>query len=160
VILELLTLGQLYQPPAPKNKPLEIKPQYITVELIEPIQAPQYVIQEKLSYIATTPITRTRTTQNSSSGHYQRGQCTAFVASKRYVPNGWGNATKWKSHAERSGWTVSRVPVIGAIGWTYGHVVYVISVQATTVTISEQNYDYKSSIRTIDVPISKYTYLY
>lgn len=95
-----------------------------------------------------------------SSGWYYAGQCTAWVASKRYVPDGWGNATDWKWHAQQEGWTVSSVPVAGAIGWTYGHVVYVESVGSGVVTISEQNYDWNGSIRTITVPVGKYTYLY
>lgn len=95
-----------------------------------------------------------------SSGWYTAGQCTAWVASQRYVPNGWGNATDWKWHAQTEGWTVSSVPIAGAIGWTYGHVVYVISVGDGVVTISEANYDWNGSVRTITVPTSKYTYLY
>lgn len=95
-----------------------------------------------------------------TSGWYYAGQCTAWVANKRYVPDGWGNATDWKWHAQAEGWTVSSIPVAGAIGWTYGHVVYVESVGDGVVTISEQNYDYRGSIRTITVPVGKYTYLY
>lgn len=91
---------------------------------------------------------------------YQKGQCTAWVASHRYVPNGWGDATNWKSAAKRAGWTISATPVPGAIGWTYGHVVLVVSVSDGKVVISEANYDWHGSIRTITVPTSKYTYLY
>lgn len=96
----------------------------------------------------------------NGSNTYQPGQCTHFVASHRYVPNGWGDATNWKYAAQRAGWTVSSKPVAGAIGWTYGHVVYVESVNSGSVVISEQNYDWNSGIRTITVPITKYLYLY
>lgn len=97
----------------------------------------------------------------STPGWYYAGQCTGYVASRRFVPDGWGNASDWKYHAQAEGWTVSSVPVVGAIGWTSGHVVYVESVNGnSTVTISEQNYDYRGSIRTVTVPQSKYTYLY
>lgn len=97
----------------------------------------------------------------STPGWYYAGQCTAWVANKRYVPDGWGNASDWRWHAQAEGWTVSGVPVAGAIGWTSGHVVYVESVNGDgTVTISEQNYDWHGSIRTITVPVAKYVYLY
>lgn len=103
---------------------------------------------------------RTRTPRNQSQGYYQAGQCTAWVASHRYVPDGWGDATDWKWHAQQAGWTVSSKPVKGAIAWTYGHVAYVVSVNSTTVTISEANYDWHGSVRTIDRPISYFTYIY
>lgn len=96
----------------------------------------------------------------STPGWYYAGQCTAWVANKRFVPDGWGNASDWKWHAQAEGWTVSSVPVAGAIGWTYGHVVYIESVNGDTVTISEQNWDFNGSIRTVTKPVSTYTYLY
>jgi len=103
-----------------------------------------------------------RTPQNGSVGlnGYELGQCTGWVASHRYVPAGWGNASSWKQGAINAGWTVSNTPVVGAIAWRYGHVAYVIGVGSGTVTISEQNYDWHSGIRTIDVPTSSYIYLY
>lgn len=97
----------------------------------------------------------------STPGWYDANSCTGWVASKRYVPNGWGNATDWKWHAQQEGWTVSSTPVVGSIGWTSGHVVYVESVNNDgTITISEQNWDWHGSIRTITVKASKYVYLY
>lgn len=99
--------------------------------------------------------------KGSSTGNlYQSGQCTHWVASHRYVPNGWGDATSWKANAIKAGWTVSSTPVVNSIGWVYGHVVLVLEVRKDTVLISEQNYDWNSGIRTIEVPISKYLYLY
>lgn len=91
---------------------------------------------------------------------YTPGQCTAFVASKRHVPSGWGDASNWRSAAINAGWTVSEVPVAGAIAWRYGHVAFVESVGDGVVTISEQNYDWNSGIRTITIPVSSYTYIY
>jgi len=91
---------------------------------------------------------------------YEAGQCTAWVASKRYVPNGWGNATDWKANAISAGWTVSNTPVAGAIAWRAGHVAYVESVGNGVVTISEQNYDWNSGIRTITIDVNKYLYIY
>jgi surface antigen len=91
---------------------------------------------------------------------YEPGQCTAFVASKRYVPSGWGDATNWRYNAINAGWTVSDVPVAGAIAWRSGHVAYVESVGDGTVTITEQNYDWNSGIRTITIPVDSYQYIY
>lgn len=91
---------------------------------------------------------------------YDYPSCTGHVALKRYVPSGWGDASNWKYSALRAGWTVSNKPVAGAIGWTYGHVVFVESVQGNKVTISENNYDWKGSTRTITVLASKYQYIY
>lgn len=99
-------------------------------------------------------------TKKEFSNDYQPGQCTSWVASHRYVPAGWGDASNWKYAASAAGWTVSAKPVAGAIGWTYGHVVFVVSVGNGVVRISEQNWDWNSGIRTITVPSSKYTYLY
>lgn len=127
--------------------------QYIRADNAECIPRP--VVAQNT---ATSPVRRSG---GQSTGWYYAGQCTAYVASRRYVPDGWGNATDWKYHAQAEGWTVSSVPVAGAIGWTYGHVTFVESVNGDgTVTISEQNYDYNGSIRTITVPVGKYTYLY
>ena len=91
---------------------------------------------------------------------YEAGQCTAFVASKRYVPAGWGDASSWKQSAINAGWTVSSRPVAGAIAWRWGHVAYVESVGGNKVLISEQNYDWNSGIRSIWIDSSSYEYLY
>ncbi len=93
---------------------------------------------------------------------YQRGQCTWYVKNRKpSVPEGWHDATDWKYYATKAGWTVSSTPVAGAIGWVYGHVVYVESVSGSMVTISEMNYDYVPyHTRTITVPAGRYTYLY
>lgn len=109
--------------------------------------------------VASEPRTAPTTGSVGLNG-YEPGQCTAHVASKRYVPAGWGDATNWHNAALRAGWIVSRTPVAGAIGWRYGHVVYVIEPRGETVLISEQNYDWNSGIRTIEVPVSEYVYLY
>ena len=57
---------------------------------------------------------------------YDPGWCTWYAASRVSVPINWGNANTWDDGARRSGWTVSSVPVVGAIaqtnvGWA-GHV--------------------------------------
>jgi surface antigen len=77
---------------------------------------------------------------------YTRGQCTWYVASRRQVPAGWGNAVSWYYHAVASGWSVGTTPAVAAIAWTpagsYGHVALVeqISADGSQVYISEMNY--------------------
>lgn len=83
-----------------------------------------------------------RTFKNS----YAYGQCTWYVAGRRQIPGGWGNAASWYYHAAASGWSVGNVPAIAAIAQTnagyYGHVALVeqISADAKSVYISEMNY--------------------
>ncbi|MBI2007717.1 LysM peptidoglycan-binding domain-containing protein [Candidatus Saccharibacteria bacterium] len=64
---------------------------------------------------------------------YDYGYCTWYVASKVAVPTNWGNANTWDEYARLSGWTVSSIPKVGAIGqsdrgWA-GHVAVVDAVR-------------------------------
>lgn len=94
------------------------------------------------------------------SGWYPVGQCTWYVWTRRPVGM-WGNASDWLYNAQRDGVATGSIPRAGAIGWTSGHVVYVESVNGDgTIVISEANYDYNGSIRTITVPASQYLYIY
>lgn len=93
------------------------------------------------------------------SGWYPVGQCTWYVWTRRPVGM-WGNASDWLANAQRDGVATGSVPRAGAVGWTSSHVVYIESVQGDMVTISEANYDWNGSIRTITVSASKYTYIY
>lgn len=191
MLLELLIAGHLntFIPPEPEVKPETAIVQVIKTEEVPapPEAPPEPSLEEKIKnnyyqcdtnthFIradtaecklkpTNTPITSktrvgpSRNTPQAKRGHYY--QCAGWVANKRYVPIGWGNASNWKNAATRAGWTISRLPIAGAIGWVPGHVVYVEAVHNNgTVTISEQNYDWKNSIRTITVPVSKYVYLY
>jgi N-acetylmuramoyl-L-alanine amidase len=65
---------------------------------------------------------------------YDYGYCTWYVANRIAVPSNWGNANTWDNYARLSGWTVSSVPVAGAIaqsdaGWA-GHVAVVEAVSS------------------------------
>lgn len=80
----------------------------------------------------------------SSNNGYPYGWCTYYVATRRYVPGGWGNARSWLSSAQRSGYATGSEPAAGAIvvlseSWM-GHVAYVESVSGNSVTIAEMNY--------------------
>lgn len=110
---------------------------------------------------ASTATQRSSNSTSTGINGYYEGQCTAFVALKRHVPPGWGDASNWKASALAAGWTVSSKPVAGAIGWRWGHVVFVEKVlPGGMIRISEQNYDWNSGIRTIDVPVRTYSYIY
>jgi len=65
---------------------------------------------------------------------YDFGYCTWYVANRIAVPTNWGNANTWDDYARLSGWTVSTVPIPGAIAQTdrgfEGHVGVVESVSA------------------------------
>lgn len=162
MLLELLISGHLQTYKPQPDALVNIKPT-LTIEPIEPvslIEAPQATKLPELSIIPT-PKPKAVSRAAVSGNSYIAGQCTHLVASKRYVPNGWGDATNWKNAASRAGWTVSSIPVAGAIGWRYGHVVYVESVGNGTVTITEQNYRWiPFEVRTITIPINSYLYLY
>ena len=76
---------------------------------------------------------------------YIPGWCTWYVAAKIQIPSNWGNANTWDSGARAAGWTVSPVPVKGAIGQTdrgsQGHVGIVedVSADGTMIKYSDMN---------------------
>ncbi len=80
------------------------------------------------------------------ANNYARGQCTWYVAGRRQIPAGWGNAAAWYYHAVNSGWSVGTIPAIAAVAWTpagaFGHVALVeqVSDDGRQVYISEMNY--------------------
>lgn len=114
----------------------------------------------KSTYVATS---------NNGSRIFPYGQCTWYVAQKRYVP--WsGNAKNWLNNAAAMGYSVCYgqqcKPTAGAIvslggsTWLirlYGHVAYVESVQGDWMTISEMNYTgwAQKSVRTIKITDSR-----
>ncbi|HUC86834.1 MAG TPA: LysM peptidoglycan-binding domain-containing protein [Candidatus Saccharimonadales bacterium] len=114
---------------------------------------------------ATTIDTPVGAGPGSISNSYAKGYCTWYVATKRTVPNDWGNAINWYGAAQASGYSVGTVPRPGAIAWSgvgyYGHVAYVESVSGSNVTISEMNWNGgwdKVDFRT--VPASTFRYIY
>lgn len=72
------------------------------------------------------------------------GQCTWYVATRRFVP--WsGHAKQWLKNSQQFGYRVGKVPAVGAIVATkedavYGHVAYVEEVTSDSIVISEMNY--------------------
>ncbi|TSC96194.1 MAG: putative CHAP domain containing protein [Parcubacteria group bacterium Athens1014_10] len=110
------------------------------------------IIPDGKKYIA--PIIKKVSSQSAfASGNFKGhtfpwGQCTWYVAQKRYVP--WsGHAKNWLANARRMGFEIGTNPLIGAIiclketGWQarlWGHVAYVEEVNGNNIIISEMNY--------------------
>ena len=126
-----LTAGKtLIIPNGEKEKPVEVVP-------VQPsgTSGSTVVSSTKYAYSSSNPL----------KGHtFPYGQCTWYVSTRTFVPWG-GNAKAWLVNAAAYGYSTGRTPVPGAIVVTtehrlYGHVAYVESVTATTITVSEMNY--------------------
>lgn len=78
----------------------------------------------------------------SKSHRFPWGQCTWYIAQKRYIPWG-GHAKYWLGNAQSYGFQTGTEPVTGAIVATretwYGHVAYVEAVSGNYITISEMS---------------------
>jgi LysM repeat protein len=77
---------------------------------------------------------------------YDYGYCTWYAASRVGVPTNWGNANTWDNYAAISGWTVSSVPVVGAVAQSdnmsyLGHVAVVeaVSPDGSMIKYSDMN---------------------
>ncbi|QQR53262.1 CHAP domain-containing protein [bacterium] len=96
--------------------------------------------------IVSKPVSANLASTSSFTNNYARGQCTWYVASRRPIPSGWGNANNWYRSALAAGWPVGNLPAIGAIAQTstgaFGHVALVedISTDGSQVYVSEMNY--------------------
>ncbi len=99
-------------------------------------------VRNRYAYVRT-PVVRTPYEPTRWSNNYPFGQCTWWVAHKRYIP--WmGNARDWFYAAQAFGYRVGRTPAPGAIMVTtgnswLGHVAYVEGVTREGVVISEMN---------------------
>lgn len=77
-----------------------------------------------------------------TSHRFPWGQCTWYVAQKRYIP--WnGDAKIWLKKAPQYGFETGSEPRVGAVvvtrESTYGHVAYVEAVSEDTLTVSEMS---------------------
>ena len=101
-------------------------------------QAPLVALSRKASFTASYGFTAVY-----GFNGYDRGWCTWYVANRVSVPTNWGNANTWDNRARLSGWTVSSVPIKGAIAQTdrgsEGHVAYVEDVQGNMMKYSDMN---------------------
>jgi surface antigen len=109
----------------------------------------------------------TRYASDSADNLYAFGNCTWYVKNRRPdLPNNLGNANTWYSMAAADGFSVGSAPKKGAVGTTtagwLGHVVYVegVSLDGSTVYISEMNYAGFDVISTRSAPASEFLYIY
>jgi surface antigen len=134
--------------------------EYIRADTGTCIPRPTYRASESrnATELPSTQVSR-ENASTAPSGWFPRYSCTGHVASKRAVGQ-WNNASEWYWQAQRDGWSTGTTPVVGAIGWEYGHVVYIEAVDGDQVYISERNYDNNGSYREIWKPASQYKYIY
>ena len=104
---------------------------------------------------------------DSAGNLYAFGNCTRYAKSRRPdLPNSLGNANTWYSIAASEGWSVGSAPKKGAVGTStagrLGHVVYIegVSLDGSTVYISEMNYAGFDLISTRIAPASEFLYIY
>jgi len=104
--------------------------------------------------------------QGTYANSYTKGQCTWYVAGRRQIPTGWGNAVSWFSHAKSAGWSTGTTAAVAAIAWTpagsYGHVALVeqVSADGTQVQVSEMNYSRPYVTDKRWAPASSFKYIY
>jgi surface antigen len=113
------------------------------------------------------PVTYTPTYKNTpttavyGSNTYTYRSCTWWVKNNRpNIPNNWGNASSWLYNAQSQGYATGATPKAGAVGWTSGHVVYVIAVRGNQVLIGDGNYDWNGNYKEHWVNATSYTYIY
>jgi len=100
------------------------------------------ISQPQATYALSRPNTGFTGPYSGISHKFPWGQCTWYIAQKRYIPWG-GNAKDWLNNARKYGFQTGSEPSPGAIvatreGW-YGHVAYVEAVQGDSIIISEMN---------------------
>lgn len=130
---------------------------------VEPVPVAQ-TASVKLPSDTTAPAGSIAQQPGTTRNSYAFGNCTYYVATRRAVPNGWGNARNWYGSAQRAGWHVDTIPVEGAIAWTpmgyFGHVAIVEKVSGNQVYISEMNYKGWNRVSQRWAPISDFKYIY
>lgn len=110
----------------------------------EPPKPPEPEPEPSPAPVATVPTRSRPVYYGGGGGNFPYGYCTWYVASRRSVPPGAGNAWTWFGAAQAAGWATGYTPAPGAImvtwesGW--GHVALVEAVYGNTFTVSEMNY--------------------
>jgi surface antigen len=121
----------------PVNGALAIGQEIIIPDGQKPIQ---YIPASARSYASYTQ--EELGPYGDTSHRFPWGQCTWYVAQKRYIP--WnGDAKTWLAKAPQFGLETGTEPRVGSIVSTkesvYGHVAYVEAVGENTITISEMS---------------------
>ena len=124
-------------------------------------------LQERVDWLADLWVKPVKYSSTSAGNSYAPGNCTWYVKQKRPdIGSFWGNANAWYYSAQADGFRVGSKPKIHAIGVTHegwaGHVVFVekVSLDGSTVTISEMNYMGLYNMNTRTVPASSFQYIY
>lgn len=118
---------------------------------------------EKAKRIAAAKVAPTY--YSSDGNTYGYGYCTYYAKSRRPdLPNSLGNANTWYIRASALGLPTGTTPRTDAIGVStrgyLGHVVYVESVNGSTITISEMNYEGWNVISTRTANAGEFVYVY
>lgn len=175
----LLTLVTPLSPPTPEPLP----PPPIVIEAPAPVPIPEPTppvtwqdnpqkCDEAVQWIAAeppfncipkavAPVATVALVGSSAGNTYTYLSCTWHVKQMRPdIPNNWGNATNWLYNAQAIGWPTGSEARVGAIGWTYGHVVYILKAEGDRVYLSERNYDWNGSYRERWASASSMQYIY
>lgn len=115
---------------------------------------------------AQTPTPSPGNVIHTTSG-YAYGYGTYYVASRRSIPQTWGNAREWYARAQADGYAVGTRPAVGAIAWIandnlgLGHVAIVETVSGDFITVSEMysNGNWNRVTFRI-VPANSFSYIY
>lgn len=124
-------------------------------------------LKERVEWLGDMFVRPVKYSPTSAGNSYAVGNCTFYVKQKRPdIGNFWGNAGNWYSSAQAEGFAVGSKPKVNAIGVTQegwaGHVVFVekVSLDGSTVTISEMNYRglFNMNVRTVSASSFQYIY--
>lgn len=127
--------------------------------VIKPVEAATAV------FTTETPIILTQVLNDPPdlSNLFEFGNCTKLVADTIYVPVT-GNANEWDDNARSLGFTVTDVPLPGAVAQTdrgaYGHVAYVEQVDGDEVLVKEANVLGLGVVDEHWYPASAFVYIY
>lgn len=161
-IIGLILANLAPSPAVPPVLPTEVGISIPQAELIKPIDPESVKLStvQPLSYAGYhfDPM-------GSHPNSYAPANCTWGASSMEpQIPQSWGNANNWANAARESGYTVSDVPIVGAIAQTsrgaFGHVAIVTEVHGDTIQIEEMNYDDAGGVRSRPANVSEFTYIY
>lgn len=162
LITELVAFILVFAPLSVKAAPLPIDTvglPYSQIKQLDTLQAFKTAPVHTLE-LAGFPVAAPNTYPNT----YEYGNCTAYVAGRKKVPETFGNANTWAGRAAGMGITVSDTPVRGAIAQTsdgyYGHVAIVLAVEGGRVLITEANVLGLGVVDESWQPISTFRYIY
>lgn len=124
-------------------------------------------LQDRIAWLDDLWVKPVKYSSTSGGNAYAPGNCTWYVKQMRPdIGSFWGNANAWIGSAQADGFRTGSKPKIHAIGVTQegwaGHVVFVerVSLDGSTVTISEMNYMGLYNKNTRTVPASSFQYIY